>query len=209
MLKFVLVRHGLTEWNQEGRYLGSSDVGLSEQGKIQAALLAPALDNFPIDVIYSSPLKRSVETAKQTGEHLGIEVTIDDRLRELNFGIFEGLTFQQAQGNYPDQMRRWLDDYNQPPENGETISSLVERVSGFLKDTIVSNEGKCVLVFSHGGVLREILRQSLDLKKDQHWAFEIAPAGITELIVSGDGVRVKCLNDTCHLEAGMDSSLGN
>ena len=97
MLRLILVRHGETEWNAQRRYQGHSDVPLSALGRRQAARAAERLAALKIDAVYTSDLGRALETAEIIAEQRGLEVCAEPRLRELNFGVFEGLTFDEAQ----------------------------------------------------------------------------------------------------------------
>lgn len=199
MIRLLLVRHGLTVWNQERRYIGSDDIPLNEIGKHQAAALANRLKEENVDAIYSSDLKRSLETASIIGESWKIQPKIDPRLREMSFGVFEGLTFQEAQERYPDMLSKWLADSNQTPDEGESFTAFSHRISSFLSEISSSNNPESVLIVAHGGTLREILRLLLGLPPDGHWYFRIDPASLSEVHLYDGHPSIIQLNSTCHL----------
>ena len=99
MLHILLVRHGETEWNKERRYQGQVDIPLSIIGKQQAALVAESLEGRKIDVIYASDLKRAWQTASAITQKNGLDISSEPRLREMGFGVLEGLTWDEAQEN--------------------------------------------------------------------------------------------------------------
>src|SRR5574342_1066726 len=102
MLHLMLVRHGESEWNAQRRYQGQSDVPLSALGRRQAQLVAGRLAGVKIDAAYASDLVRAWETASAIAEKSSLNVIPEPRLRELKFGVLEGLTFDEAQAQYPE-----------------------------------------------------------------------------------------------------------
>ncbi len=199
MLKLLLVRHGLTQWNQEKRYLGSSDIPLNAVGKKDAHSLSERLLSESIDQIISSELIRAIDTATQIAAGREISVVIDARLNEINFGVFEGLTFSEAQSKYPKMLNTWLKDYDLPPDNGQSFSSFSETVIDFMDYVKTIDEEKTILIVSHGGVIREILRLTLELPQEKHWSFKIDPASLTEIQFNEGHATLIKLNDTNHL----------
>src|SRR5205807_6477394 len=105
MTTLLLVRHGETDWNRDGRWQGHSDTRLNERGREQARELAGQIDG--VDVIYSSDLARARETAEILAAELGIEVHVDQRLRERGFGAWEGLTSTEIEDRDAESHRRW------------------------------------------------------------------------------------------------------
>jgi len=199
MIRLFLVRHGLTQWNVEKRYLGNSDIPLNKTGKQQAIVLARALKDEHFDKIYSSNLQRAIETAILVKATRKISLILDPRLRELNFGVFEGLTFSEAKMQYPDMLSAWLDNYDQPPDEGEPFSSLTERVDSFLDDLKMITAPQTILIVSHGGCMREIICLLLGLPRERHWSFQFAPASLSEVHVYDNYPIITRINDTQHL----------
>jgi alpha-ribazole phosphatase len=193
-LRLLLIRHGETEWNREKRYLGSTDIGLNDSGLRQAAALANYLEDEGVDVIYTSPLQRASWTAQKIAKPHGLDPLVDDRLSELSFGFFEGLTFAEAEGQYPDLFSAWLGDYDQSPPDGESLADLGQRIADFLEALKRRKRPDNVVVVAHGGVVREMLRQLLGMPSEAHWYFSVSPASLSEIILYPAGPLVKRLN---------------
>lgn len=199
MLHLMLVRHGETEWNVQRRYQGQSDVPLSGVGRQQAKRIAERLAGVEIDAVYASDLSRARETASLIAERTGHTVIPEPRLRELKFGILEGLTFEEAQEQHPEMIAAWLDDFNQTPDGAETIDQFNVRVVSLLEDLLHKHDEQTVLLVAHGGPLSEILRVVLELSRQKRWYLEIENASLSEVLIADDFISVKRLNDTCHL----------
>jgi len=200
MLHLILVRHGETEWNVQHRYQGQSDVSLSELGQRQAQHVAGRLADQKIDAMYASDLKRAWETAGAIAEKKGLEILPDPRLRELKFGILEGLTFEEAEKQYPEMIAAWLDDFNNTPEGAETIDQFNMRIVSFLDDIKRKHAEQVLLLVGHGGSLSEILRVVLGLSPERRWYIEMDNASLSEVLIADDYVALKHINDTCHLQ---------
>lgn len=201
MLHLILVRHGETDWNAQRRYQGQSDVPLSNLGWQQAELIAGRLAGKEIDATYASDLSRARETARAIAEKSGLEVTPEPRLRELKFGVLEGLTFDEAQERYPEMIAAWLDDFNRPPEGAETIDLFNARCVSLLDDLKQKHDEQVVLLVAHGGSLSEILRVVLGLSREKRWYLEMENASLSEVLIAESYVSLKRLNDTCHLSS--------
>jgi broad specificity phosphatase PhoE len=195
----MLVRHGESEWNMQGRYQGQSDVPLSERGRQQAERIAERLAGGKIDAAYASDLARAWETARPIAEKNSLKVISEPRLRELKFGVLEGLTFEEAQAKYPEMIAAWLDDFNRPPEGAETIELFNARVLSLLEDLKAKHDEQVVLLVAHGGSLSEILRIALGLSRAKRWYLELENASLSEILIAETYVSLKRLNDTCHL----------
>ena len=97
MLKLIIVRHGVTEWNKEGRLQGKKDIPLSKEGEEQADKLAKRLKDEKIDKIYASPLKRACKTAEIINKYHKLPINIEDGLREISYGIFDGISKEERE----------------------------------------------------------------------------------------------------------------
>lgn len=199
MLHLMLVRHGETEWNAQRRYQGQANVPLSEVGRRQAEHIARRLANQKIDAVYASDLERAWETAKLIAEKHGLEVLSEPRLRELKFGVLEGLTFEEAQTQYPEMITAWLKDFNQPPQGGETIDLFRGRIVCLLDDLKQKHNEQTLLLIGHGGSLSEIVRVALGLSREKRWYFEMEHTSLSEIVIAEDYVSLMRLNDTGHL----------
>lgn len=142
-----LIRHGETEWNVIGRIQGNRDIPLNDNGRRQALETKKELDNIPIDLIISSPLKRTKETAEIINKDRNIPIIFDKRIAERDFGEFEGKYVKDIEGHY-----FWDYYLNEQFIEAECIKDFFNRVYGFLDDITVKYKGKNILIVSHGGV---------------------------------------------------------
>lgn len=147
----LLVRHGETDWNRERRVQGHSDRPLNETGLAQAAALVEELADERIDAVYSSDLARALDTAGGIATARGLPVHPLSELREKNFGTWEGLTDTEIKARFPEASAG-------PWGDAETSEELAERVLGALRSIASDHPGGRVLVVTHGGALRAVLR---------------------------------------------------
>ena len=203
MLHLILVRHGETEWNAQRRYQGQSDIVLSAAGRQQAERAAERLASQTIDAVYASDLKRAFETASIIARTKGLQVCPEPRLRELKFGVLEGLTFDEAQAQYPEMIAAWLKDFNQPPQGAETIDLFNGRIVSLLEELKQKHDEQTILLVGHGGSLSEILRVALGLSREKRWYFEMEHASLSEVLIADDYVSLQRQNDTSHLSSLM------
>ena len=162
----LLVRHGETDWNRDGRWQGHSDTHLNELGREQAARLADQLD--AVDVVYSSDLARARETADILAHRLGLEVHVDERLRERSFGAWEGKTGPEIEAEFADAHARWLSGEGPGADDAEAFGDFAARVHAFLDDVLARHPGETVLIVAHGGSIRVIhaFASGLDYVRD-------------------------------------------
>lgn len=206
LARFILIRHGETIWNRQRKYQGQSDVPLTDEGRLQARTLSERLKNEKIDVIYASDLCRTMETAEILAKYHGRKVVPAPLMRELSFGIWEGMTYDEIIQKWPQEYKKWqADPYNKKPPDGETLSELCERVSKFLMETAKKHPDSRILVVSHAGPIRAILSVLLNLKQDFFWKFKISNTSLT--VIEYDGLKqlsesdafIVTVNDTYHL----------
>ena len=196
--KVILIRHGETEWSYQKRYCGFTDIELNEKGRQQARRLLKRLSKEKIHKVYSSDMKRTVQFAKIVFKDLPVEELLD--LREMNFGIFECLTYQDIMEKYPRVYGEWL---GSPLDiiitQGEGLKILARRVRKALRRILSQNSNKTVAVFTHGGPIRVILCDILRLDLKEIWQIELGLASISIIeFVKGRG-RVHLLNDIPYL----------
>jgi broad specificity phosphatase PhoE len=201
MLRLLLVRHGETVWNAQHRYQGQTDVPLSNVGSQQARFLAARLARESIDAVYSSDLQRALQTANIVTQSNGLEVRPEPRLREMGFGVLEGLTFDEANSRYTDIVNAWLENHNQPPPGGEDMIDFTGRVSAVLDDLLNKHNHQTVLLVAHGGPLSELVRIILGLSHKLRWAFLMNNASLSEIQLDEGLPFLKFWNETCHLSA--------
>jgi alpha-ribazole phosphatase len=151
MTELILIRHGETDWNLEGRYQGQSDVPLNDHGLRQAHALAERLRGERLDAIYSSDLSRARETAAVLAEATGAPLILDRRLREIDQGRWEGMLFEDIRGRYAEAFqRRKQDPLRVAPPGGETVGQLRQRVLDILKEILRQHPQGRVALVSHG-----------------------------------------------------------
>ena len=170
MTKLFLLRHGETIANLELRYQGRGDSHLSELGRRESELLALALKNEPFKAVYSSTLMRSYETAKIIADLHNLQVQKIPDLVERNYGVFEGLTFEEIKKKYPDIYSNWLTTPLQTIiPNAETLEELQARGVKALGELVEKHKGETFCVVSHGGINRTILFHYMNLSLDNFW----------------------------------------
>ena len=202
--RWLLVRHGETEWSQAGRYAGHSDVTLSDGGRQAARLLGRRLAHEEIDVCYTSDLRRAAETldlllaARASGP--GLPVHVCPELREMHFGEWEGRTYPEI-AEQPGSAAVLAGDDAAP--GGESLSQLAVRIQAFLEQlqrTTQKQPNGAALVVSHGGPVRALVCLALGLAVKEHWRFQVDHGSLSEISWSAaDGARLVRLNDLCHL----------
>jgi len=158
MTELVLIRHGETDWNREGRYSGQTDIPLNEEGQRQARKLAEALQGTPFQAIYTSDLQRAQQTARYIAEATGAPLYSDARLREINQGEWEGMHFEEIRKRFLETWeRRRRDPLSVAPPGGETIGEVRARVLEALQDILERHPNGRVAIVSHGLALALIL----------------------------------------------------
>lgn len=201
---FVLLRHGETPLTPEKRFSGSggTDPALSEKGLWQAGRAAEELAaRGTIQAIVSSPMQRTRQTADAVGAKLGLDVRIEEGLRELDFGDWEGLTFAEVQERHPDDLAAWLGSAKAKPTGGsESFTTLAHR-TGVARDKILARySGKTVLVVSHVSPIKTLVRLALGAPPDSLYRMELSAASFCAVQYYADGnASVRLLNDTSHL----------
>lgn len=179
MSKLILIRHGESEANVKNIFYGSIDSPLTEKGREQARKAKEILKGYNYQKVYSSDLVRASETAKIMN-HLGVEIEEVVELREMNFGIFEGLSYEEILKRYPEEEVQWRENwkgYNY--ETGESVEDLQGRVVGFLEK--LNKEDEDIVIFAHWGVINTILSYYVTGGLDGYWKFSTNNCGISIL----------------------------
>jgi broad specificity phosphatase PhoE len=186
MATVLLARHGETEWNRTHRWQGFTGPPLNDLGRRQADELAAKLEACEIHAIYSSDTVRAVETAEIVGARLGLEVAQDPRLREVNFGEWEGLTRHEINARFAGAFREWDACKLAAPTGGESDATMAERVVEALSEIAGRHDHERVLVVTSGGPIRAVQAHASGI--DQAFArlhFERADnCAVLELVVS-------------------------
>lgn len=154
MSRVILWRHGNTDWNNEARIQGQTDVPLNERGRSQAAAAAPRLAQLKPNLLISSDLSRTWDTAAYLGEATGLPIEREPRLRERGFGLWETLTMPEVQVRYPDSHARWVEGDPAPGDGLEPLTDLGKRVSEVIREVIERNPDGLTILITHGGSVR-------------------------------------------------------
>jgi broad specificity phosphatase PhoE len=169
------VRHGQTDWNVIGRLQGQSDIPLNEKGRTQAAQLAEKLSSISFDACYASDLQRAAETAEILNRMRTIPIELDPRLRERNFGPWEGLPASEFEAKV---------DRDQPLPTIEADDAILKRVLPLLGKIADKHPHSTILVVTHGGVMRSLIASLLPFKCSSLFDIQVENMGVLKLAVS-------------------------
>jgi alpha-ribazole phosphatase len=198
MLLLTLIRHATTAVNEERRYQGTTDPPLSERGRRESARLHARLQGECFDRVLASDRLRCTETAALAFP--GTRAAPEPCLRELNFGAWDGRTYEECLAHDGQRFARWIAaPEREIPPGGEAFDDFACRVDGWI--ATLPNEGS-ILAFSHAGPIRRIIARALGLTWPQVVLMEISACGITRLVLHPDGGHLLCLNDTAHIDEG-------
>lgn len=186
----IVVRHGRTEANRDGRLLGRLDVDLDELGKRQAAALAASIG--PVDRVVSSPLRRTRQTAAAWGN----EVEVDDRWIELDYGDLDGVPMRDVDAS---TWRTWRDDVTFAPPGGESTADLGRRVRAACDDLVAAAIDRDIVVVSHVSPIKAAAGWALGVGDEIAWRMFVAPASVTRIATSERGPSLHGFNDVSHL----------
>lgn len=201
--RLILVRHGVTDWNREGRFQGHLDPPLGEGGRREATLVAHRVTNEPTlrpRRVVSSSLGRALETAAPIAELAGVRVEPDTRLIEIGQGRWEGRTHAELAVSDRRRYEAWrrATGIRRPP-GGESTRSAIARVASLLDD-LASGAGPWpVCLVSHGGTLRVLARVLFDLAPTRSWALDVDNASVSVALRLGTRWRLERWNDMLHL----------
>ncbi|MFJ5552293.1 bifunctional RNase H/acid phosphatase [Streptomyces sp. NPDC093225] len=201
---FVLLRHGETALTPQKRFSGSggTDPELSAAGRRQAEAVAAALAaRGTIQTIISSPLKRCRQTAQAVAERLGLDVIVEEGLRETDFGAWEGLTFAEVRERYPADLDAWLASPKaEPTGGGESFAAVARRVSATRDRLLARYQGRTVLLVTHVTPVKTLVRLALGAPPEALFRMELAAASLSAVAYYADGnASLRLLNDTSHL----------
>ena len=191
MTRLLLIRHAEPDEDARGRCYGRLDVGLSPTGLESAERLAETLRPVRLDAVYVSPRLRAVQTATA----LGGNRTVDDRLRELDFGQFEGRTYDEIEREQPEFFQSWMETPTLVRfPGGESYAELRERVAAAVDEIVAANDGRTVALVSHGGVIRAALAVALGLPDERAFALDVGYARVSVVDWFGTSPVVRLVN---------------
>lgn len=192
------IRHGETTANATKTFAGVSDVDLTEKGIEQAKQASEKLKDIKLDAIYSSDLKRAVETAKYIADKQALTVQSNRLFREMNFGIWEGKQFAEIKASAPERLQMWFDDFeNFVVPEGESVKEMFERVTEAYKHLIAKHgidTDVQIAIVAHGGVIQALLSFLCFNNVSGYWKFKVENCGINKIeYVMGDSI-IQALN---------------
>ncbi|MFF4790515.1 bifunctional RNase H/acid phosphatase [Streptomyces sp. NPDC001276] len=201
---FVLLRHGETPLTPQKRFSGSggTDPSLSGVGREQAEKVAAALARRgTIQAVVSSPLARTRETAGVVAARLGLDVTVEEGLRETDFGAWEGLTFGEVRERYPDDLNAWLASPDaEPTGGGESFEATAVRIAATRDKLVAAHAGRTVLLVTHVTPIKTFVQLALGAPPESLFRMELSAASLSAVAYYADGnASVRLFNDTSHL----------
>lgn len=206
----VLVRHGETEWNLNGRYQGHADSPLTTRGLAQARALAMALDGEKFDAFYSSDLGRAKRTSSIIADRIGRRFLIDSRLREQHYGLLQGLNRKKAKEVDPGFFASLkTGDADYIPAGGESRRQRHDRALEAFDDIVTRHPGGLVLVVTHGGIVDSLFRETLGIPHESPRQYSLYNAAINRFSCSGGVWTMKLWGEVSHLETAGATDAGN
>ena len=198
----ILVRHGECEGNIKGMFRGRTDFPLNERGLGQARDLAQELKKFPLKHIYTSPLSRAGQTAKEIGQECGIEVKVEEQFNNIQLGSWEGRFKKEIAELYPKEWELWV---NNPEElrvkDMETLYDVQKRTKACLDNLVFQHIGETFAVVTHRAVLKPLIAACLNIASPYFWKIHLDTASYSLLSHKKDkGYCLLQLNQTKHLK---------
>ena len=198
--EIILIRHGETEWNSQQRMQGHSNSDLSLVGQAQIQALGQWMKNVPFDLIYSSDSLRAKQTAEAITQFSGHELQFDQRLREKNLGVFEGLTSEEARERHPEVFRLFKTAGSKYViDEGESTQQLQDRALEIVDEIRIKHPEERVLLVTHGGFIRVVMKHSLGLSLETPTRFLIRNTGVFRLVWEDKWI-VSQMGGVSHLE---------
>lgn len=194
MTRLLLVRHATTIANEKGLWIGKTESEFSQKGKEELIGLKKQLAIWPITACFSSPSKRTLETAKTVlDEKCQIEKI--EALREIDFGSFEGKNFSWAQSTLPEEVQKMIEEGNSYCyPGGESLAKAHQRTKAWLRDWLSTKPEGNYLICAHGGTIRSILSELVAEHEGLHWHFKVDPASLTIVTIQEDFAVIEALN---------------
>lgn len=189
----VLVRHAASRG--AGTFVGQKDVPLSRKGRRQLNELTRKLSKFRFHAVFASDLRRAIATARPIAQRRRLELQIRPGLREMHFGRWQGLSWEQIRRRDPRAADRWLKRFaSQPIPGAEQFRQFKRRVEGEFRTIFDANRGRCVLVVTHAGVIRVVLAHALGVKDQNIFRLAQDPGALNIVEHHADGITVRCVN---------------
>lgn len=196
-VEVFLARHGESQWHAENRYAGVTDVALTERGRSQAEGLSAWAAGADLSAVWCSTLSRARETASQSAEAAGVDLQSDDRLRELDFGIAEGLTRAELTVRHPVELSAFEQDpAGSPFPEGEAPAAATDRYVSFLDDLLAAPSGGSILVVAHSTVIRLTLCRLLGIELGRYRRVfpQLVNCALTHITYTADDTALRSFN---------------
>lgn len=212
-IKLILIRHGESDGNAQRKFSGFQDVNLTEKGIWQAKRLARRLEGMQVDAFYCSDLKRARHTAEIIFGDRGEDIVVSSNLREINFGTWEGLTFEEIKLKEGAKFTSWMENPDEKSiiPQGESLAILNERVmtevNRILEEHKNEEKDKTIAIVCHGGAIRIILCNALNLELKNLWYIKQKSTALNIIDYYDNRGFISLLNDTSHLEDWWESGL--
>jgi broad specificity phosphatase PhoE len=198
--RFILIRHGETDWNKEDRFRGRSNVGLNATGYEQSRKIAARFSGEKIAAVYSSPLPRALDTAAPLAADHQLQVEPSAELLDVDFGGWEGLSREEAQTKFPEQFDLWLKAPGRVRfPGGESVRQVRNRIETLLRALSEDHLGETVALVSHRITCHVMLCYVLGLTNDALWRLRQDVACINEFELREGHFILTLLNSTAHL----------
>lgn len=199
-----LIRHGQTNWNTQHRWQGHVPTPLNARGLIQAEQLGEHLKGESIHAVYSSDLPRAYQTAEAIAAPHRLQPIADERLREINVGVFQGLFPDEIEAYYPQEITAWrTEDFDYAPPNGESRRAMQDRAVAAFHDLAQRHHNESIAIVSHGGTLRLILRKLFEQNPAIGSRIPIPNTSYTVLDWADDAWHLTTLTAVDHLSESL------
>jgi len=205
----LLMRHGETQWNKSERFRGTYDIPLNENGQAQAKILAQALRDKNITMACTSPLSRAVETAQISLADRDIEILANDKLTDIDYGDWTGLTKSEVMQRWPEEYDVWS---TRPAlaeiPGGESLSKLFDRSCTFMDEISKRYKGHTVAIIAHRVINKLLILGAMGRSLNKFSSIIQDNCCINELEFTEGGYIIRALNDTSHMKNAMIDFLG-
>jgi len=202
MTKVILVRHGQTLWNVDMKYQGHCDIALTQAGIEQAGLVANRLADEDVAAVYASDLNRALTTAQCIADKHSLSVTTIPEVKEINFGEWEGLTYEGINSQWADSMAKL---FTFPDEviipGGETFQAVKERATAAIAQLVEKHPDQTIVVVSHGGTIRTLLCAALNTHLNHLWNIKQDNTAVNIVEYYDGKAMVSLVNDVHHLKS--------
>jgi len=199
--EIFLIRHGETIWNTKKLIQGQLDSPLTDSGIHQSNLLSQRMKKINPDIIYTSDLKRAVDTANIINQHIEKDIVEISGIRERHWGVFQGANWPKIKKFFPTQYKYYRNDSkNYMIPNGESYNQVTKRTMDSIVDIIENHKNQKIVIVTHGGIISPLIRALLCIPYETHRKFMISNTSITKLVYNDFGFSIAYLGDIAHLE---------